>query len=74
VALAYALSDRDSARALAELDDAIAALRAGEARPDLSEALALEAMLLSPGTRARRAYGEAELPRRRLGNIVKEYL
>jgi tetratricopeptide (TPR) repeat protein len=74
VALAHALRERDSARALAELDEAITALRAGEARPDLSEALALEAMLLPPGTRARRSYGEAELLQRRLGIVVKHFL
>ena len=74
VALAYALRDRDAARARAGLGEAIAALRADEARPDLSEALALEATLLPPGPKARRAYGEAEMLRRRLGIVVKQYL
>jgi DNA-binding SARP family transcriptional activator len=74
VALAYATRDRDSAHALAALDEAIAALRAGEARPDLSEALALQATLLPPGPAARRAHGEAEMLRRRLGIVVNHFL
>ena len=42
---------------------------------ELEEAIAaLEAMLLPPGTRARRAYGEAELLRRRLGIVVAQLL
>jgi tetratricopeptide (TPR) repeat protein len=74
VALAYATRERDAARAVAALDEAIAALRAGEARPDLSEALALQATLLPPGPAARRAHGEAEMLRRRLGIVVNHFL
>lgn len=67
VALAHALARGEPRSALATLDDAIAVLRACDARPELAVALTLRATLSPDGAGGRAARAEAESLRQRLG-------
>ena len=67
VALAGALAESDRDAALVILDEAIATLRACDARPDLATALTLYAEIAPIGPEARRVHAEALALRRRLG-------